>query len=87
MSRLADGLLENTMYEPIVIQGHFRGQTFVPSEPLPNVEGAAQLIVFPAAATQKKPSIFDFFGKAPVLRSKEDIESQIREERDSWGDP
>jgi methylthioribose-1-phosphate isomerase len=31
-------------------------------------------------------SIFDQFGKAPVLRSAEDIEAQMREEREGWGD-
>ncbi len=32
-------------------------------------------------------SIFDLFGKATVLRSGEDIAEQLREERDSWGEP
>jgi hypothetical protein len=31
-------------------------------------------------------SIFDQFGKAPVLRSAEGIEAQMREEREGWGD-
>lgn len=29
-------------------------------------------------------SIFDLFGKAPVLRTKEDIEIQIEIERKAW---
>ncbi len=33
------------------------------------------------------PSIFDLFGKAEVLRTGEDIAEQLREERDSWGEP
>ena len=32
-------------------------------------------------------SIFDLFGKAPKLRTAEDIERQIQDERDSWGEP
>jgi hypothetical protein len=32
----------------------------------------------------KASSIFDLFGKAPRLRSGEDIERQIQEERDAW---
>jgi hypothetical protein len=36
---------------------------------------------------QSAPSIFDLFGKAPVLRSGEDIAAQLREERDAWGEP
>ncbi len=42
--------------------------------------------------SQRKPaaagrSIFDLFGKAEVLRTGEDIAEQLREERDSWGEP
>jgi len=33
------------------------------------------------------PSVFDLFGKAKVLRTGEDIAEQLREERDSWGEP
>jgi hypothetical protein len=32
-------------------------------------------------------SVFDLFGKAPTLRSGEDIAEQLRQERDSWGEP
>lgn len=32
-------------------------------------------------------SIFDLFGKAATLRTGEDIAEQVREERDSWGEP
>lgn len=38
----------------------------------------------PAVATC---SIFDMFGKAEVLRTGEEIAEQLREERDSWGEP
>jgi hypothetical protein len=31
--------------------------------------------------------IFDLFGKAPRLRSADDIEAQMREERDAWDEP
>jgi hypothetical protein len=34
-----------------------------------------------------QPSIFDLLGKAPTLRTAEDIARQVREERDAWGDP
>jgi hypothetical protein len=39
-------------------------------------------------AFQAKPaqSIFDLIGKAPVLRSGEDIAKQVAEERDSWAE-
>jgi hypothetical protein len=31
--------------------------------------------------------MFDLFGKAPRLRTKEDIAAQIQQERDEWGEP
>lgn len=37
--------------------------------------------------TAAVPSIFDLFGRATVLRTGEDIADQLREERDSWGEP
>jgi hypothetical protein len=45
------------------------------------------LIVYPKEASQEKTarvSIFDLFGKAEHLRSGEDIDAQIREEREAW---
>ncbi len=36
------------MVDAVVVRGRFTGGTFVPEEPLPVVEGTAQLIVFPA---------------------------------------
>ena len=38
----------------------------------------------PAASA---PSIFDLLGRAEVLRTGEDIAQQLRDERDSWGEP
>ena len=75
------------MTQAIVVRGRFNGQQFVPSEPLPAVEGNAELIVYPAPqANAGKPSIFDLFGKASKLRSAEEIDAQIREEREAWGE-
>ncbi len=73
----------------IVIHGVLSERQFVADEPLPDVEGPAELIVYPKDAA--KPvlpgkSMFEFFGKAPQLRSAEDIDAQVREERDAWGD-
>jgi hypothetical protein len=78
------------MHHAVVVRGHFDGQTFIPEEPMPKVQGAAELIVFAPANGEGKaprPSIFDFFGKAPQLRSAADIEAQIRAEHDAWGEP
>ena len=72
--------------KPLVIRGRYQSQAFVPDEPMPQVEGTAELIVFPTdSGTKLPPSIFDLFGRAPHLRSAEEIERQLREERESWG--
>ena len=73
----------------IVIHGKIAEGQFVSDEPMPDVEGLAELIVYPNRTSQEeKPavSIFDLFGKADHLRSAEDIDAQIREEREAWGD-
>ena len=72
-----------------VIRGRYVGQTFIPEEPLPVTEGTAELIVFPAGQPLASPSagsIFDLFGTAATLRTAQDIEAQIQEERASWGE-
>jgi hypothetical protein len=77
------------MSEAIVVRGSYVGQAFIAGEPLPAVEGPAELIVFPqknVGASAQPLSIFDLFGKAPILRSAEDIETQLREEREAWGE-
>lgn len=40
-----------------------------------------------ATAASNPQSIFELFGKAPQLRTGEEIAEQLREERDSWGEP
>lgn len=41
-----------------------------------------------AAQSASPPaSVFDLSGKAPTLRSGEDIAKQLQEERDGWGEP
>ena len=71
----------------IVIHGTISEKQFISDEPMPDVEGPAELIVY--AKDAGKPilpgkSMFEFFGKAPQLRSAEDIDAQVREERDAW---
>jgi hypothetical protein len=76
------------MSDAIVIRGRYVNRTFVPDESLPAVEGLAELIVIPTKPpVARTGSIFDHFGRAPVLRSAEDIAAQIRDEHDSWGEP
>jgi hypothetical protein len=73
----------------IIIHGKIAEKQFISDEPMPDVEGPAELIVHPKDTPQEektRTSIFDLFGKAEHLRSAEDIDAQIREERESWGD-
>jgi hypothetical protein len=75
------------MESPLVIRGKFTHQTFIPDQLLPEVEGPAELIVFvqpTQVLPEPLPSIFDFFGKAPVLLTAEDIDAQIHTDKQAW---
>jgi hypothetical protein len=76
------------MNTALVIHGKIAAKQFVSDEPMPDVEGPAELIVYAKEPPSKKSgvSIFELFGKAEHLRSGEDIDAQIREEREAWGD-
>jgi hypothetical protein len=77
------------MNTAIIVQGRIAAGQFTAGEPLPDVEGQAELIVYAKKATERQSpatSIFDLFGRAERLRSGEDIDAQVREERAAWGD-
>jgi hypothetical protein len=44
------------MPQTVTIRGRFENQTFIPSEPMPAVEGEAELIVTPKADIKKTTS-------------------------------
>ena len=73
------------MDQTLIVRGRYAGRTFIPDGPLPDAEGAAELIITP---TRSRPrgSVADAFGTAAVLRSGEDILAQVRADRDEWGD-
>lgn len=73
------------MSETLIIRGQYIDRTFIPDGPLPDAVGSAELVITPAVP-QAAGSIADAFGTASVLRSGEDIMTQIRGERDEWGD-
>lgn len=73
---------------PLVVRGTFTNKAFVPEEPLPDVEGRAELIIHarnPEASAGEPPSIFEVLGKAAHLRSASDLDAQLEEERSAWG--
>jgi len=61
--------------------------TGLPPDAIRAVESLVRIIRERTTAPKAAPvSVFDLFGKAPVLRSGEDIAKQIEEERAAWGD-
>ncbi len=76
------------MESPVVIRGIFTNQVFVPEGPLPKIEGRAELIVYEASESRDEDdaSLFDLFGKAPQLRTAEDLDAQLQAKRDSWNE-
>ncbi len=73
------------MEQTIIIRGRYAGGTFIPSGPLPDAEGPAELIITPSTP-QAHGSVADAFGTAPALRCGDDILAQVRAERDEWGE-
>jgi hypothetical protein len=74
------------MDSPVIIRGTFFNKTFVPADPLPEAEGPAELIVHVQAPKESRPSIYDSFGKAKRLRTAEELDARLAEERAAWGD-
>jgi hypothetical protein len=74
------------MDSPVVIRGTFFNKTFVPTDPLPEAEGPAELIVHAQSSKEPRHSICDAFGTAEHLRTAEDLDAQLAEERAAWGD-
>jgi hypothetical protein len=74
------------MGAPVIIRGIFSNKVFVPTDPLPEAEGPAELIVHTQPPATARPSIYDAFGKARRLRTAEDLDAQLEEERAAWGD-
>jgi len=72
------------MEKALIVRGRYAGRTFIPEGPLPEDEGTAELIITPAAPPSRG-SVADAFGRAPALRSGDEILAQMRAERDEWG--
>jgi len=77
------------MQRAIIVRGRLSGRTRIDLyEPVDEVTGEVEVFVRPVAP-QARPAqdIFEFLRSLPPgTRSKEDIDQQIAEERDSWGD-
>jgi hypothetical protein len=73
------------MSEKLIVHGRYVGRTFIPDSPLPDAEGAAELVIT-LTVPQSTGSIADAFGKASVLRSGDEILAQVQADRDEWDD-
>ncbi len=73
----------------MVVRGRLHGRHIDLDESVDRLEGEVEVVVRAAGPAHTKPveSIFEFIRKLPPgTRTKEDIDRQIVEERDSWGD-
>jgi hypothetical protein len=73
------------MVQRLIVHGRYVGRNFIPHSPLPDAEGAAELVITPDVR-QSVGSIEDAFGTASVLRSADEILTQVRADRDEWND-
>lgn len=77
------------MNRTVVVNGRLADSTHVElDEPVTDIEGEVEVVLRPVKAKpQTGESIFDLIARLPGgTRSKKDIDRQIREERESWGD-
>mgnify|MGYP000947027640 CR=1 FL=1 len=75
------------MGSPLVVRGTFVNGTFVPFDPLPDAEGPAELIIHSPPGKDSRPSVYDAFGKSRQPRTAEELDAQLRDEREAWGEP
>ncbi len=73
------------MSQRLIVHGRYVGRTFIPDGPLPDAEGAAELVITPNLP-HSVGSIADAFGTAIVLRSGDEILAEVRADRDEWDD-
>ncbi len=78
------------MERAIVVRGILSDPLHIElAEPVTELRGEVEIVVRPASASrpQSQQDIFDFIASLPPgTRSKEEIDRQIQEERDAWGD-
>lgn len=74
------------MDKAIVVHGRLEDSThLVLDEPVTEVRGEVEVVLRAAAAPGVGADVFDFIAKLPAgNRSKDDIDRQIRAERDAW---
>jgi len=78
------------MERAVVVRGKLADSQHIElDEPVTELVGPVEVVLrpIPASVGSEEEDIFDFIAKLPPgTRSKEDIDRQMREERESWGD-
>ena len=76
------------MEKAIVIRGKLSDPRHIElDEPITEFRGAVELVLRAVPREATGQNIFDLIAKHPPgTRSKDDIDSEIRGERDAWGD-
>ncbi len=73
----------------VALRTKFDGQKILVPEELRG-QGPRDVVVLieepSSSGNMEHPSMFEFFGKAPLLRETSDIDAQIEQERTAWGD-
>jgi hypothetical protein len=78
------------MERAVIVKGRVTDDRHIElDESLGELTGPVEVTLRPAPAAEEEPEdILDFLAKLPGgTRTKEDIDRQIREERDSWERP
>ena len=78
------------MLPPLVVRSRLSDSRHIElDEPITNITGVVKVTVRSAGAIEEScpEDIVDFINSLPPgTRTKEDIDKQIKQERDSWGD-
>lgn len=76
------------MERAIVVRGRLTGARHIElDEPLAEIDGPVEVVVrsLSAGGADGQEDVFDYIlSLSPGARSKEDIDRQVREERDAW---
>ena len=87
---VVSGYLHKRMQRAIIVRGRLSGPRRIDlDESVDEVTGEVEVVVRPIERVEAKPQqdIFEFLRSLPPgARSEDDIDRQIAEERDSWGD-